>query len=309
MSILSQPHFHNVAAAYRRLEAIVWPNGPICPHCGNVDQSRIRRVGGKTARTGLLRCNECGAQFRVTVGTVFEHSKVPLNKWFQAAHLIASGKKGISAHQIHRTLKVTYKTAWFMMHRLREAMRTGDLAAPLGGPNKTVEADETFISHMRGRPKNTKGTGDKRKVLTLIERRGKARSFHIEDLAVSTVVPIVRKNIARESAFMTDEARRYKRVGGEFASHESVDHSKDEYVRGDAHVNTVESFFALFKRGMRGIYQHCGEHHLHRYLAEFDFRHNNRSALGIDDPSRADILIGGIVGKRLTYRDSSGACS
>jgi len=303
MSFLSQPHFHNENAAYRRLEKILWPNGPVCVHCGNCEPKRIRRIRGESARAGLLRCNECGKQFRATVGTVFEHSKIPLHKWFQAAHLIASGKKGISAHQIHRTLKITYKSAWFMMHRLREAMRSGDLA-PLGGEGKTVEADETFIAQMRGRPV-TKGVGNKRKVLTLIERGGKARSFHVEDLAVSTLNPIIRKNIAKESAFMTDEAIRFKGVGREFASHDTVDHSKEEYARGAAHVNTAEGFFALFKRGMRGVYQHCGEQHLHRYLAEFDFRYNNRTALGIDDPARADILIGGIVGRRLTYRDSS----
>jgi transposase-like protein len=299
MSILSQPHFHNETAAISRLETIVWPNGPVCPHCKG--KERITKVNG--GRPGLWRCGPCKRQFTVKVGTVFESSHVGLHLWFQAAHLMASSKKGISAHQLHRTLKLTYKTAWFMMHRLREAMRTGSLAAPLGG--EAVEADETFLSHMRGRPKGRSGTVDKRKVLTLVERGGRARSFHIRDLEVRIVAPIVRENIARETRLMTDEAHHYKKVGKEFAEHHSVEHGEDEYVRGDAHVNTAESFFALFKRGMRGVYQHCGEKHLHRYLAEFDFRYNNRTALGVEDEARAVEALRSIVGKRLMYRDSS----
>jgi transposase-like protein len=303
-SVLSEPHFHNEEAAYARLEAIVWPNGPVCPHCGNADPKRVYAIKGKTARIGLRTCAECREQFRVTVGTVFEKSKVPLHKWFQAAHLLASSKKGISAHQLHRTLAVTYKTAWFMAHRLREAMRSGSLS-PLGGEGKIVEADETFLSHMRGRPVGRRGTADKRKILTLIERGGHARSFHVRDLKIEVVAPIVRENIARETVLMTDEAQFYKRVGKEFSAHESVEHNAHEYVRDNVHVNTAESFFALFKRGMRGVYQHCGERHLHRYLAEFDFRYNNRTALGVEDTARAAAALRGIVGKRLTYRDSS----
>lgn len=300
MSILSQAYFHSEEAAIERLEKIVWPNGATCPRCDG--QERITKVKG--GRAGLWRCGPCKRQFTATVGTVFERSHVKLHKWWQAAHLMASSKKGISAHQLHRTLKVTYKTAWFMEHRLREAMRTGGLA-PLGGAGLAVEADETFMSHMRGRPKGRSGTSDKRKVLTLIERGGRARSFHIRDLKISIVAPIVRKNIARESMLMTDEGRHYHKVGREFVAHHRVEHSAEEYVRGIAHVNTAESFFALFKRGMRGVYQHCAEKHLHRYLAEFDFRYNNRIALGVADEARADQLISGIVGKRLTYRDSS----
>jgi transposase-like protein len=301
MSILSERHFHNEAAAIERLEAIVWPDGPVCPHCKG--KERLTKANG--GRPGLWRCGPCKRQFTVKVGTVFESSHVGLHLWFQAAHLLASSKKGISAHQLHRTLKVTYKTAWFMEHRLREAMRTGSLAAPLGGNGKAVEADETFMSHMEGRPKNRRGTADKRKVLTLVERGGEARSFHIRDLTVSIVAPIVRKNIARESALMTDEARHYRNLGKEFARHEAVEHGDKEYVRGDAHVNTAESFFALFKRGMRGVYQHCAEKHLHRYLAEFDFRYNNRTLLGVNDTDRTTKALSGIVGKRLMYRDSS----
>lgn len=300
MSILSQAYFHNEIAAIARLEAIVWPTGPVCPRCEG--QERITTVRG--GRPGLRRCGPCKRQFTATVGTVFERSHVPLHKWWQAAHLMASSKKGISAHQLHRTLKVTYKTAWFMEHRLREAMRTGGLMPPLGGDGKAVEADETFMSHMRGRPVGRRGTADKRKVLTLVERDGRARSFHIRDLKSSIVAPIVRKNIARESMLMTDEGRHYRKVGKEFAAHHRVEHSAEEYVRGIAHVNTAESFFALFKRGMRGVYQHCAEKHLHRYLAEFDFRYNNRVARGVQDEARADQLISGIIGKRLMYRDS-----
>ncbi|HET9904686.1 MAG TPA: IS1595 family transposase [Xanthobacteraceae bacterium] len=300
MSILSEKHFHNEAAAIARLESLIWENGPVCPRCKGED--RITRVNG--GRAGLWRCGPCKRQFTVKVGTVFESSHVPLHKWFQAAHLMASSKKGISAHQLHRTLKVTYKTAWFMEHRLREAMRAGSLVPPLGGEGKAVEADETFLSHMEGRPKGRTGTYDRRKVLTLVERGGEARSFHIQDLRNDIIWPIVRKNIARESALMTDEARHYHKLGKTFARHEAVEHNEKEYVRGDAHINTAESFFALFKRGMRGVYQHCSEKHLHRYLAEFDFRYNNRVALGVGDEARAERALGGIVGKRLMYRDS-----
>src|SRR6185437_16915678 len=206
MSILSAPHFHNEAAAFARLEAIVWPQGPHCQRCGGYD--RITDVKG--GRMGLRRCGPCKREFTVTVGTIFERSHVKLHIWFQAAHLMASSKKGISAHQLHRTLRVTYKTAWFMEHRLREAMRTGTLLPPLGGKDRAVEADETFMSHMEGRPRGRRGTSDRRKVLTLIERGGNARSFHIRDLKLNIIWPIVRQNIARESTLMTDEARHYR---------------------------------------------------------------------------------------------------
>lgn len=232
MSILSEPHFHSEAAAITRLESLLWPNGPVCPRCKGRD--RITPVKG--GRAGLWRCGPCKRQFTVKVGTVFESSHVKLHLWFQAAHLLASSKKGISAHQLHRTLKVSYKTAWFMEHRLREAMRTGSLY-PLGGTGKAVEADETFMSHMEGRPRGRRGTTDKRKVLTLVERGGNARSFHVRDLRVDIVAPIVRENIARESILMTDEARHYRNLGKEFAEHHAVEHNAKEYVRGEAHVN------------------------------------------------------------------------
>ncbi|MER8526660.1 IS1595 family transposase [Mesorhizobium sp. M1272] len=305
MSVLSEPHFHNEEAAFERLEAIVWPEGPICPKCGNCEQARITRVSGPTARTGLRGCLECKKQFTVKVGTVFESSHVPLHKWWQAAHLLASSKKGISAHQLHRTLQVQYKTAWFMFHRLREAMRDGVLS-PMGGDGKQVEVDETYIGRLKGAPVKRGGGAHKNSVVTLVERGGRARSFHVDTARMGNVMPIVRANIARESALMTDESGIYRRAGQDFASHDFVTHSKDEYVRGDVHTNTVEGYYSIFKRGMKGIYQHCGEQHLHRYLAEFDFRYSNRIALGVDDNNRTVRAMAGIVGKRLKYRDSSG---
>jgi transposase-like protein len=314
-SVLNEAYFHDEAAAFEALESILWPNGPTCPHCGATD--RINRLANQRSkpskkhpkgieRHGLWKCYHCRGQFTVRKGTVFEASHLKLHQWFQCAYLICSSKKGVSSNQLARTLGVTVKTAWFASHRIREAMRDGKIA-PIGGGGKVVEADETFLHDMdrfRGAPR-LPGVGQKRKILTLVERGGTARSFHVEDLAVSTVVPIVRKNIARESALMTDEARHYKTVGKEFASHESVQHNIEEYVRGNVHVNTAESFFALFKRGMKGVYQHCGEKHLHRYLAEFDFRYNQRVALGVSDTARTNKALSGIVGKRLTYRDSS----
>jgi hypothetical protein len=269
----------------------------------------------KGGRAGLRRCGPCKREFTVTIGTIFERSHIKLHKWFQAAHLMASSKKGISAHQMHRTLKVTYKTAWFMEHRLREAMRDGSLA-PLGGAGKFVEADETYHGktaeqptlNTRGQPFITKhrfGPSGKRAIVALVERGGNVRSFHVDRATKTNVAGIVAKNIDRETHFRTDESNLYAEIGGLFASHETVQHSAEEYVRGDAHTNTIEGVFSIFKRGMKGVYQHCSEKHLHRYLAEFDFRYNQRIALGVDDRQRTSALIRGSVGKRLTYRDSS----
>lgn len=308
MSILSEPHFHNADAARARLEEIVWPQGPYCPRCGGFD--RITEVKG--GRPGLRRCGPCKREFTVTVGTIFERSKVPLNKWFQAAHLLASSKKGFSAHQLHRTLGVTYKTAWFMFHRLREAMRTGEFDV-FGSNGGSVEVDETFFGQdpdARPTPKHANKTWvEKNKVLTLVDREsGTARSFVVDSLKATEIAPILRANIAKEARLLTDEAPRYRGHGKMFADHQSVNHKKDEYVRPgepEIHTNTVEGYFSIFKRGMKGVYQHCSKRHLHRYMAEYDFRYNQRSALGINDETRAETLIGGIVGKRLTYRDSS----
>jgi transposase-like protein len=291
--------FTNEDAARTALEQVRWPNGAVCPHCGVTGNGIVKVEGKKQShRPGLYYCNHCKGQFTVTVGTVFERSKIPLSKWWMAVYLLNSSKKGISAHQIHRTLKVTYKTAWFMMHRIREAMRTGGLA-PMGGGGKTVEVDETYIGRLKGRPK-AKGTGHKNIVLTLVERGGTARSFHIDSTSIADIAPILRENISRESGLMTDEAKQYTEVGKDFASHETVHHGNEEYVRYSTIVsfpdgvpspiittNTVEGFYSIFKRGMKGIYQHCSEKHLRRYLAEFDFRYSNRVALGVNDGERA----------------------
>jgi transposase-like protein len=297
MSILDRPHFHNEAAAVARLEAIVWPIGPVCPHCGGVD--RITPVKG--GRIGLKRCGDCKKQFTCKVGTVFEDSKVPLHKWFQAAHLLASSKKGVSSHQLHRTLGVTYKTAWFMAHRLREAMRDTP-KGQLGGSGKIVEADETFFVNKKGYPIKP-GMGHKMAVLSLVERGGSIRSVVMDRVTQPAVEKIVRRNVHHESRLMTDTAGWYRRNRFGVAEHEKVNHEQGEYAYGDVHVNTLEGIFSIFKRGMRGVYQHCSEKHLHRYVAEFDFRYNNRSGLGIEDAERAESALRGIVGKRLTYRN------
>lgn len=302
-SVLDAKHFHDERAAFAYLEEKLWPDGPVCPHCGGVD--RIGKLKGKSTRIGVYKCYQCRKPFRVTVGTVFEASHIPVRLWLQAVHLMASSKKGVSSNQLHRTLGVTLKTAWFMSHRIREAMRVVGVE-PMGGEGQIVEADETFIGRLEGMPKHPpQGGGSqsyKNTVVTLVERGGRARSFHVDSTTIADIVPIVRENIARESRLMTDEARHYVGVGKEFAGHGSVEHRAKEYVRGDVHTNTVEGFYSIFKRGMRGTYQHCKEKHLHRYLAEFDFRYSNRVALGVDDVDRADRALKGIVGKRLTYR-------
>jgi transposase-like protein len=296
MSILTQAHFNNEAAAIARLEAIVWPEGPVCPHCGGVD--RITPVKG--GRIGLRRCGDCKKQFSCKVGTVFEDSKVPVHKWFQAAHLLASSKKGISSHQLHRTLGVTYKTAWFMAHRLREAMRDTP-KGQLGGSGKIVEADETFFVNKKGFRRQV-GVGHKMAILSLVERGGSIRSVVMDRVTQPTVEKIIRRNVHHESRLMTDTAGWYRRNRFGVAEHEKVNHEQGEYAHGDVYVNTLEGIFSIFKRGMKGVYQHCSEKHLHRYVAEFDFRYNNRSGLGVEDAERATNALKGIVGKRLTYR-------
>jgi transposase-like protein len=299
-SVLSDIHFHDERVAYAYVEARIWPNGPICPHCGNADASRMKLMAGKSTRLGVRQCNECRKPFTVKVGTIFESSHVPLRLWLQAMHLLTASKKGISSNQLHRTLGVTLKTAWFMSHRIREAMRSSDIA-PMGGAGGTVEADETFIGRKGGSTKR-RGHGHENAVLSLVERGGQVRSFHVDGTSAADIMPIIRKNVAKETAMMTDEGGHYSRLGSDFASHETVSHKADEYVRGDVHTNTIEGYFSIFKRGMKGVYQHCGEKHLHRYLAEFDFRYNNRIKLGINDAARADRALKGVVGKRLTYR-------
>jgi len=310
-SNLQNPIFADETKAREWLEARVWPEGPTCPHCGSADQDKIKALQGKAHRAGLYQCAECREQFTVTVKTVFERSKIPLTKWLAALFLMTASKKGISAHQVHRMLGVSYKSTWFMMHRLREAMRTGGLE-PLGGKGKVVEADETYFGkaetlhvspQRKGRPYTKKGHFmNNRPILALIERGGSVRSFHVAVADQTTVCGIVRENVAHESDVHTDESKLYNRNMMDVRRHKRVKHTAGEYVRGDVTTNTVESYFSIFKRGMRGTYQHCAEKHLHRYLAEFDFRHNNRIALGVNDTMRAENLAQGIVGKRLTRR-------
>jgi transposase-like protein len=297
-SVLTAKALQNEADAYKWVESRVWPEGPICPHCGGVD--RISPMKGKSTRIGTYKCYQCRKPFTVKVGTVFEASHVPMRLWLQAMFLMCSSKKGISSNQLHRTLGVTLKTAWFMSHRIREAMRVVGVD-PMGGAGKYVEADETYYGQKADEPKR-RGVGHKHVILSLVERGGSARSFHVEGTRISDLAPVIRANIARDSALMTDEGTWYQEIGREFARHDAVKHREDEYVRGDAHTNTAEGFFSIFKRGMTGVYQHCNERHLHRYLAEFDFRYSNRVKLGVDDVARTERALKGIVGKRLTYR-------
>lgn len=303
MSILSKKHFHDEPAAYAYLEETLWPNGPTCPHCGNADASRIKRLEGKAHRIGVHKCNECRQQFTVKVGTVFEHGRIPLHKFLQAVYLMSASKKGVSSHQLHRILEVTYKTAWFLTHRIREAMRDGRLAPPvMGGPGEIVEVDETLQGKQQGHA-HMKGAAHMNIVLSLVHRGGEARTFHVSGTTIAELMPILRANIHKEAVVMTDEATWYQQLGGYFFSHDTVNHRANEYVRdGDITTNTVEGFFSIFKRGMKGVYQHCSEKHLHRYVAEFNFRYSNRVALGVDDQARADRALKGMVGKRLTYR-------
>lgn len=262
MSILSRKYFQNEAAAFKHLEAVLWGGGVVCPHCGSVDSagklegqrtkpSKIHPRG--VLRHGLWKCyaKECRKQFTVRVGTVFECAHIPLHKMLQAVYLMSASKKGVSAHQLHRTLEITYKSAWFLAHRIREAMRDGSLA-PMGGNGKIIEADETYIGRLKGMPKQRSGFAHKNAVLTLVERGGSARSFHIDSASVANIVPIVRMNVRRDSKLMTDEARYYVNLGKEFAEHGSVEHGADEYVRGEIHTNTVEGYYSIFKRGMKG---------------------------------------------------------
>jgi transposase-like protein len=287
--------FTNAEAARKHLEAIQWPDGPTCPHCGVLHRSS-RIEGG---RDGLLFCNACRKQYTVTVGTVFERSKIPLHVWLYANHLLCSSKKGISSHQLARMLGVTYKTAWFMSHRIREAMKPASAFPPIGGEGKIVEADETFIGQSE-RTKKKPGYQHKRAILSLVERGGPIRSFKLDGHPTAyEIKAILSDNIHSKSRLMTDGAQFYKATG---FKHESVDHSKYEWKRGDAHTNTLEGHFSIFKRGMVGTYQHCGEQHLQRYLYEFDFRSNYRVKLGFDDTQRSDKALEGIKGKRLTYR-------
>ena len=303
MNAMSDPIFYSEAKAYAYLESILWPDGPVCPKCGVIDNSYELR--GKRARPGLRRCKDCKKDFTVKVGTIFEASHVSMCHWLQATYLLCASKKGFSAHQLHRTLGVTYKTAWFMFHRLREAMRN-DGSVDFGAGGGVVEVDETFIGNDRTiKPKHSKkgrGYAHKHKVLSLVDRNtGRAKSMVVDDLRAKTLVPILRENIAKEAVVYTDEAGQYRNLRKDFADHDFVRHGAGEYGRGEVHTNTIEGYFSIFKRGMKGVYQHCAKKHLHRYAAEFEFRYNNRIANGADDEGRAVLVLRGVKGKRLRY--------
>lgn len=306
MSVLSKPYFHDEAEAFRFVESIVWEKGVNCPHCGGVE-----RIYDLTkTRIGLKKCGQCRKQFTVRVGTIFEDSHLPMTKWLQAIYLMCASKKGVSALQLSRVLEVTYKTAWFLAHRIRKAMEDGELGV-FGMGGATVEVDETFIGNDPDAPAPKKGKGrtikQMMKVVTLVEREtGRARSIVLDNYRVTDIQRILGENMHKEARLMTDESNMYVAMGEAFRTHETVNHSKDEYVRYDGEryitTNTVEGFFSVFKRGMKGVYQHCSKKHLHRYLAEFDFRYSYRQALGVNDQERAMWALRGVVGRRLTYR-------
>ena len=314
-SELNAPHLHNEEAAFAYVEARLWPNGPVCPKCGTV--GRAGRLRGESVRPGLWKCYACRKQFTVRVGTIFESSHVPMHIWLQAFYLMASSKKGISTRQLQRTFGGSMKTAWFLSHRIREAMKDGG-TGPLGGGGSIVEADETYFGSVGGPEakarlaslpvvgKRKRSIPAKRAVVSLVERGGRARTFHVGNASKEVVQGILRLNVAPDSVLNTDESRIYGGVIEHFADHQTIRHISGEYVRGDVTTNTVEGFFSVFKRGMRGIYQHCGEKHLHRYLAEFDFRYNHRVRLGVDDVQRTAAAVRGAAGKRLTYQTTRG---
>ncbi|MGO8865517.1 MAG: IS1595 family transposase [Alphaproteobacteria bacterium] len=311
MSDFSNPIFHDETKAREWLEARLWPRGPVCPHCGTVNQATLMK--GKTTRAGLYKCRACREPFTVTMGTIYERSHIPLHKWLAATQLMMSSKKGMSALQMSRMLKLTVRSAWFMCMRIRESLRETK-PEMLGGQNKVVEVDETYIGGKEGnkhkwkRQPGTQGGKGKETAIALVERDGKVRSFHVASVSAKTLRPVLRAQINRKSYLMTDDAPVYVPIGEMYAGHGTVNHSIEEYVRGFFwHTNTVENYFSILKRGITGTYHHVSQAHLKRYLAEFDFRYNERSGLGVEDAERMSKSIGGIVGKRLTYRRTGGA--
>lgn len=294
MTNLTDAIYYDADKAREHLEMLHWPHGPVCPRCGTLD--RITKLAGKSTRPGVYKCNECAKPFTVTVGTIFEDSKIPLNKWLLAFRLLNGGKKGVSANELSRHLGITYKSAWFMAHRIREAM--GQDNDPMGGPGMTVEADETFVGG-KARNRAYRKPAPKKMVVALVERDGRARSFHVANIHANNVRGILTANVDRASHLMTDDARLYWAVGREFASHGTTLHASRKYAEGDKHSNTAENFFSIFKRGVIGTYHHMSEAHLHRYCAEFDFRYNTRK---ITDAERTVEALKGARGKRLMYR-------
>jgi transposase-like protein len=303
--VFDAPQYQDEEGAFDYVESRLWPNGPTCPHCGNADAKRIRKMAGKTTRRGLHKCYECGKPFTVRMGTIFESSHLPLHLWLQVIHFMCASKKGIATRQIQRMLVCSMKTAWFLTHRIREAMANRELG-PLGGEGGIVEIDETFTGRREG-VEMRRGYAHKNVVLSLVERGGSVRSFHVDSTKKVDVLPVIKANVAKETHVMTDEANQYSQLDNDFADHDAVDHHRGEYGYRDRKTgvvvttNSAESYFSVFKRGMVGVYQHCSETHLHRYLAEFDFRHSNRAKLGIDDSARAERALLGVKGKRLTY--------
>ena len=299
-AVLSAAHFQNEAAAFAYVEARLWPNGPVCRHCG--ENERIGRLAGKSTRPGLYKCYRCRKPFTVRMGTIFESSHLPLHLWLQVIHLMCASKKGIASRQIQRMLQCSMKTAWFLTHRIREAMNDnpGVFYSPLGGAGATLEVDETYVG---GAAENRAYEAPKPKqiVMTLVERGGAVRSFHVPNVTASVLRNVIARHAHPDSRFMSDEAHAYRDIGWNFASHGSVVHSQKEYVRGDVHTNTVEGYFSILKRGIFGVYHHVSEAHLKRYLNEFDFRYTHRIARGVDDVARAGLALDGVKGKRLTY--------
>lgn len=304
-SVLFAPHFQSEEAAFAYVEARLWPNGPVCPFCGATDE-HIGRLKGKTTRLGLHKCYACAKPFTVRIGTIFESSHLALHLWLQVIHLLCISKKGVSTRQIQRMLECSMKTAWFLTHRIRAAMADGALG-PLGGAGKTVEADETFFGgkeknrHKSKRAKSRLGgSWGKEIALSLVERDGRVCSMHVPSVTAANLRPILVAQIHSASRLCTDDAGQYRHMGRDFR-HEWANHGAEEYVRGEAHTNTVENYFSILKRGINGVYHHVSEAHLHRYFAEFDFRYSNRERLGVDDVMRADLALQGVKGKRLTY--------
>lgn len=296
--ILNQPHFQDADAAREYLEAIRWANGIVCPHCGVIDS--FYKLVGKAHRPGLYKCVDCRKQFSVTVGTVFEASKIKLHIWLHACHLMSASKKGVSAKQLERMLGVTYKTAWFMAHRIREAMNIAPKEQL--GLTSPVEVDETYWGNKGKHAPGARSFHHQMKIVSLVERDGQKRSFHVASVNGATLRPIMKGMIAKNARLMTDQAGVYEKIGPEFKSHEVVNHSEKEYSRGDVTTNSAESSFALLKRGLIGTFHSVSEQHLQRYATEFDFRWNHRVALGVNDVQRTTAVLKGIEGKRLTYR-------